>query len=155
MNTAEAVAGRYSGDGQVWEDSDGVFFTDACEAIEEVDIDQNWGRESTRYTFPDGSILVAFGPCWDYGFADCHCAAGGGHDEHYCEAIEPRSIAVDTATQANAHAATSQRCYPTLYADSSLEDVCAWLRVCDPNGEPAEGTDLQGAWAALAELLQG
>ena len=39
------------------------------------------GRDATRYTFPDGSIISCVGGAWDYGFPGCFCWAGCPHSD--------------------------------------------------------------------------
>lgn len=53
---------------------------------------------------------------------------------------------------------------PALSADSSREDLCAWLQWCDPNGEhtdehaaaaDCDPYSLEGAWDAVESMLEG
>ena len=83
-DTAHEVGARYGDDGQRFEDADGVWISDACETSG-VQVDQNWGREMTRYTFDDGSVITVAGGGWDYGYADCWCWDGTGHSDECSE----------------------------------------------------------------------
>ena len=77
---ASLVAALFGDDGQVFR-ANGLEWHLVCESVEGVDIDQNWEREATRYTFTDGSVLVNYGLCWDFGHPNCFCSHGAGHDD--------------------------------------------------------------------------
>jgi hypothetical protein len=84
QTTADKIANEFNNDGQVFDGPNGSFDS-VCEG-EASEVDQNWGRETTRYTFKDGSVLTASGGGWDFGYPDCHCWRGSWlHENHHLE----------------------------------------------------------------------
>ena len=87
MDTAHEVGARYGDDGQRWEDADGVLLGDAClEAGAQPRVNEA-NSSLIRFTFSDGSALTIAGGGWDYGYADCWCWDGTGHDEDCAEEL--------------------------------------------------------------------
>jgi len=84
---AQQISARYGDDGQIWNDRDGVHIEDACRAAHGRR-DRNDNRDCTRYTFSDGSVLTLAGGGWDYGYSECYCWLGAGHEES-CERLGP------------------------------------------------------------------
>jgi hypothetical protein len=96
FSEAGRIAERFGNDGQNFEDPTGADIFTVCQKTPGVDVDQNWARESTRYTFADGSVItISDGAAWDLGYHGCWCWRGAGHDTESCDQVaeedrEPR-----------------------------------------------------------------
>lgn len=87
MNQAEKIAAMFGNDGQQWATADGESLDDACEAAGGViTYRDGWGTDTYKYTFADGSVITVAGAAWDFGYEDCWCWAGLGHDDEPCTA---------------------------------------------------------------------
>ena len=87
MDRAHEVAARYGNDGQVWKDANDVWLTDACEEAG-ARTERNVERDLTRYIFSDDSVLTLAGGGWDFGYANCWCWDGVGHNPDTCEKLD-------------------------------------------------------------------
>lgn len=92
-NQAQQIAAKFDNDGQNYWIDEGEKGVDIIQAsIDDIcvrfgaDVDQCWERETTRYTFADGSVIVTQAGAWDLGYRDCFCARECGHDDDRCEA---------------------------------------------------------------------
>jgi hypothetical protein len=65
---AERFAAALGNDGQHWETSDGVHFTDLADIFGARREHENFGVSGApvRYIFPDGSVIVEAGDAWDF-----------------------------------------------------------------------------------------
>jgi len=83
--TAEQIANIFGNDGQRWELADGRDLDEVCRAHGAVLPDAEWNTRDSdirRYTFGDGSSIVASGGAWDLGLdPGCWCWAGVGHSD--------------------------------------------------------------------------
>jgi len=80
--TEQEILDRWE-DGQTWKDKDGVRITDwAKEQAERIETGRM--EKNIRYIFDDGGVLTATEGAWDFGYRDCNCWRGAGHDKH-CE----------------------------------------------------------------------
>ena len=89
MNAAEKIAERLHDDGQCFETTEGISFADLVDTEKGVTAWRDGYRvgHCARYSFPDGSIITEAGGAWDFGFPDCFCWRGAGHDENDCTKI--------------------------------------------------------------------
>jgi hypothetical protein len=77
MTMAEKISERFKDDGQVFVDKDGKSIDDVCAVA--CDRSLTIG-DCTRYTFSDDSIITVCTEAWDFGYPECMCWQGGGHN---------------------------------------------------------------------------
>ena len=90
MTTAEKISALLHDDGQCWKTDDGRSFADL---VDEYRASESWrdGHRTgdvVRYTFDDGSVLTEAGDGWDFGYPDCYCWEGVGHDDNCTARVE-------------------------------------------------------------------
>jgi len=84
---AQEIAEQFNMDGQCWTNEDGIELVDLLKARTSYgDRDDDESGETCRYTFSDGSTIIANSAWWDLGFKDCFCPLGMGH-AHDCETL--------------------------------------------------------------------
>ena len=93
--TASKISDRFSNDGQVWKDADGVYLAHALNSA--VGVPEGYREftgpdgsrkdrkndrdEVVRWTFADGSVITIAGDGWDFGYPGCYCWEGAGHTD--------------------------------------------------------------------------
>ncbi|MFN7132393.1 MAG: hypothetical protein ACK4N5_09930 [Myxococcales bacterium] len=75
---AQQVAARLGDDGMSFRTADGQSLRELADAHGARV--QHGTDSSERYVFPDGSVITAVGGGWDFGFSDCWCWQGAGHN---------------------------------------------------------------------------
>ena len=81
--TAQTIAAKF--DGTEFTTADGEHFDEVCKGVGGV----RFGcAEIYKYEFQDGSVLTVAGDAWDFGYEECMCWQGAGHDPDNCTAIE-------------------------------------------------------------------
>ena len=121
--TAEQIAEQFHNDGQRWNTDDGIPLSHICEA-EYPTTDRR--ADSTRYTFADGSVILATDGGWDLGYAGCWCWEGEGHTEA-CEARK------------------NDRAHIMVMIHNSDGRPCAWGLACT---QEAARDEAECQWAA-------
>lgn len=89
---AEQISALLDDDGQRWTARDGRDFDQlvADHGGATTEWRDGWHTGDTyRLVFRDGSIITVAGDAWDFGFADCWCWEGAGHNDD-CTATEDR-----------------------------------------------------------------
>jgi len=76
MTAAEIIAARLGNDGQQGEDAAG---TDLATLARRAGARVSMRGDLVRYSFPDGSAIVASAGGWDIAFAECWCWVSAGH----------------------------------------------------------------------------
>jgi hypothetical protein len=81
-NMAEKIAAQFDNYGQVFK-KNGVRITDICESAAKTEEWEHGHRTGdAKYIFPDGSIIIISGDCWDYGYQNCFCMRASGHGDN-------------------------------------------------------------------------
>ena len=78
---ASKIAEIFNHDGQIFDSVSGDF-DQVCEfwgGFKEYR--DGYGTDTYKYTFEDGSVLIVAGACWDFGFKNCFCMLGAGHND--------------------------------------------------------------------------
>ena len=88
MSTAERISEMFADDGQVWKTADGRILEIVCG--DELGVVVDFGPHGAvsdieRFIFEDGSVITIAGDGWDFGYRDCFCWTGAGHDPVTCE----------------------------------------------------------------------
>ncbi len=81
MNIAESIAEQFENDGQVFEDKDELTLDQECRAYTRPDYLYGHGTDIYKYVFSDRSVIIVAGDCWDFGYVNCWCMNGNGHEE--------------------------------------------------------------------------
>lgn len=78
LTVAEQVAERFHNDGSRFIVA-GLRLHDVATGNFGAKVERTETRESTRYTFPDGSVITVHPGGWDLGFPGCWCWQSTGH----------------------------------------------------------------------------
>ena len=83
MTTAGRIADLFGPDGQAFETASGQTFDDVCK---DAGGERSGDAEVYKYIFVDGSVLTVAHDVWDFGYEECMCWHGAGHDPENCTA---------------------------------------------------------------------
>lgn len=75
---AELISVQFGDDGLCFTNNVGTPLALICN---ELAADRSESGDAIRWTFPDGSVITAVGGGWDFGYDDCFCYRGAGHND--------------------------------------------------------------------------
>lgn len=141
MTTAQKIAARFDGDGSTLTTVCGLSLADVCAA--EGGTSESAGGDDydlRRWIFEDGSVITERqDAAWDFGFADCFCWQGGGHDDA-CKATKSGCSCASCDCE-NPPSADAMRQHGILDAAEAIAEgrglcaVCApWPMGCESDG---------------------